>query len=147
MVATDVSYHRRPRRITALSLFFGAGAVISLTAAVGLLFPESFLQSMWRINPRALQAFHSMGPAAVALLTVVSVACGSTALGLWFGKLWGYYIAIMLLAVNLVGDIYNVVSGTEVRAAIGIPIVILVLVFITRPPTRAFFKNGGENVL
>lgn len=131
----------RPTRITALSLFFATGAVISLTAALALFFPQSFLQTMWRLNPRALEAFNGIGPWAILLLITVSVACAAAAFGLWFAKLWGYYFAIALLGVNLLADIYNVVTGTEPRAAFGIPIVILVLLFVTTPETRAFFKK------
>jgi len=140
MDAVEKSFSR-PRRITALSLFFAAGAIISFTAALALFFRESFLQSMWRLNPRALEAFTRIGPWAIILLATVSAACAASAFGLWSGKLWGYRFAIALLAVNLLGDIYNVVGGTEPRAAFGIPIVILVLFFITTPETRAFFKR------
>ena len=51
----------RPHGITALSVFFAAGCLIALTSAVSLLFPESFLEPMWRLNPRARTAFSSMG--------------------------------------------------------------------------------------
>ncbi|MCI0415271.1 hypothetical protein L0222_21065 [bacterium] len=129
----------RPRRITALSIFFGAGALISFTAVLALLFPESFLQSMWRLNPRARLAFDSMGTWAVILLESVSAACAFAAVGLWSGKLWGYRLAIALLAVNLIGDIYSTASGTEPRAAIGIPIVVAILLLVTTPATRTFF--------
>jgi hypothetical protein len=62
-------------------------------------------------------------------------------LGLWFGRLWGYHLSVGLLVMNLLGDIYNVVSGTEPRAAIGIPLVLLLLFFMTRLKTRTFFKK------
>ena len=117
------------------------GAIISFIAALALLFPESFLQSMWRLNPRAQVAFEGIGKWAIVLLGTVSLACASAAAGLWLGKYWGYCLAVALLAVNLLGDIYNVVSGTEPRAAIGIPIVVALLFFITRPQIIAFFKN------
>ncbi len=135
----STAVQNRPGLITALGVFFGAGAAISLTSTVALLFPESFLHPMWRLNPRALQAFTDMGPAAFVLLMVISVACISTAWGLWLGKLWGYRLAIVLFIVHLVADIYNVVSGTEPRAAIGIPIVAAILWLLARPRTKAFF--------
>ncbi len=116
--------------------------MISFVSAVSLLLPGSFLEPMWRLNPRAHQAFGSIGPAAIVLLACVSLACGATASGLWCGKLWGYRLSLVLLAVNLLGDIYNTVSGTEPRAVIGIPIVILILILITTAKTRAFFRRS-----
>ena len=95
----------RPTRITALSLFFAAGALISFISALSLLFPDNFLKEMWRLNPRALIAFNKIGVWAIVLLLSVCVACASTSFGLWRGKLWGYRLAISMLIVNLIGDI------------------------------------------
>lgn len=125
-------------------MFFGAGAMISFISAASLLLPGSFLEPMWRLNPRAHQAFGSIGSAAIVLLGCVSLACGAAASGLWYGRLWGYRLSLGLLAVNLLGDIYNTVSGTEPRAAIGIPIVILILLWIGTAKTRAFFRRSAD---
>jgi uncharacterized membrane protein (DUF2068 family) len=131
----------RPGRITALSIFFTVGTIISFISAVSLSFPNSFLEPMWKLNPRALNAFHHIGFWAVLLMFIVSIFCGLAAYGLWNGKLWGYYIAIGMLIINLIGDIYNFVSGIERRAFIGIPIVILILFFIMKPEIKKYFSN------
>ena len=130
----------RPRGITALGIFFAAGFLIALTSAISLLFPESFLEPMWRLNPRARTAFSSMGIWAPVLLITVSAACGAAAFGLWRGRRWGYRVATGLLVVNLIGDIANVVLGTEPRAIVGIPIVALLLIYLFRPGVRRYFE-------
>ena len=43
----------RPIGITALSLFFLFGAGASFVSFISLLFPGSFLDPVWRLNPRA----------------------------------------------------------------------------------------------
>ena len=134
---------RRPRGITALGIFFAAGFLIALTSSVSLLFPESFLEPMWRLNPRARTAFSSMGAWAPALLVAVSAACAAAAFGLWRGRRWGYRVATGLLIVNLVGDIANVALGTEPRAIVGVPIVAALLFYLSRPGVRAFFSRPG----
>jgi hypothetical protein len=131
----------RPRGITALSVFFAAGFLIALTSTVSLLFPESFLEPMWRLNPRARTAFSSMGVWAPVLLITVSIACGIAAFGLWRGRRWGYRVATGLLVVNLIGDVANVVLGTEPRAIVGIPIVALLLFYLSRPGVRRYFEK------
>lgn len=138
---TTANVQARPRRISALSLFFGFGAAISFLCVIALLFPGGLLEPMWRLNPRAHSAFVSMGPWAIALLVPLSAACGITGAGLWYLKSWGYYLAIVLLLCNLIGDLYNTISGTEPRAAIGIPVVITILFFITRPAIRSIFRK------
>ena len=121
---------RRPRLITALSIFFMVGAVISLTASISLLRPNSFLQSMWRLNPRAHENLSSLGLWAVALLSSVSLLCAGAAIGLWQESRWGYRIAIGLMMVQLIGNLTNVVLGTEPRAIVGVPIAAGILIYL-----------------
>jgi hypothetical protein len=72
----------RPIGITALSIFFLVGAAISFISSVSLLFPGSFLEPMWQLNPRAHEAFIGIGAWAIVLMCAVSVACASAAVGL-----------------------------------------------------------------
>src|SRR2546423_9407843 len=109
----------RPVGITALSIFFLFGAAMSFMASISLLFPGSFLEPMWRLNPGAREGFSHMGTRAIVLMCAVCVACTATAVGLWRGARWGDWLAVLLLAINLLGDVVNVVTGTEPRAAVG----------------------------
>jgi hypothetical protein len=129
----------RPGGVTALAIFFGAGAIISGTSAVALLAPGSFLDQLWNLNPRARTAFVNMGGWSPLLLCVVCLACGLAAVGFWRQRRWGYRLGIGLLVVNLTGDLVNVVLGTEPRAAVGIPIVVLLLVYLARSRVRESF--------
>jgi len=132
----------RPGGVTALGIFFAAGAAITLVSAVALLFPGSVLEPMWRLNPRARAGFAGLGAWAPVLLVVVGIACAVAARGLWSGRPWGRRLAITLLAINLIGDAANVVLGTEPRALVGIPIAALLLLFLATRRVRAFFAGS-----
>lgn len=134
----------RPIGITALSIFFLFGAAASFVSAASLLFPGSFLEPMWRLNPRARQGLTGMGVWAIVLMCAVCVACASAAAGLWRGARWGYRLALALLAINLLGDIVNVVLGTEPRAAVGIPVVVAILAFLMSRRVRRFFASSAR---
>jgi hypothetical protein len=129
----------RPVGVTALSIFFWFGAVVSFLSFVSLLFPVSLLEPMWRLNPRAREAFDGMGVWAPILMCAVSAACASAAAGLWRGTRWGYRLALALLGANLLGDVANVLLGTEPRAAVGIPVVAAILAFLMGGRVRRFF--------
>src|SRR5205807_8440164 len=68
----------RPIGITALSLFFLFGAGASFVSFISLLFPGSFLEPIWRLNPRARAGLGGMGVWAVIWM-------GSS----WLGFVWG----------------------------------------------------------
>jgi uncharacterized membrane protein (DUF2068 family) len=135
---------KRPAGIVALTLLFMFGTVASFVSLVALAFPESFLEPIWKLNPRAHAEFATMGRWAIVLMCVVCVACALTTVGLWRGARWGYWLAIVMLAVNLLGDIANVLVGTERKALIGIPIVIIILIFLVSKRVRDFFANSVE---
>lgn len=107
-----------------------------------LLFPGSVLEPMWRLNPRAREAFGGMGIWAVVLLLTVSLACALASRGLWRGRRWGYWLAVGILVVNLIGDVTNVILGTEPRAVVGVPIVAVILWFLASQKVRSFFRAG-----
>ena len=132
---------KRPLGITALSGFALVGAVVAGVAAVSLAFPGSPLEPMWRLNPRGHQGLERIDGWAVLLLAVVSGACVIAGTGLWRRRRWGYAIAVAGLSIHLIGDILNVVSGTEPRAIIGIPIVVVLLAYLRRPHVRSAFAG------
>ena|SRR6267378_5324734 len=132
----------RPRAITALSIFFLVGAVLSFTSSVSLLLPGGFLEPLWRLNPRAHDSLTRIGLRAVVLMFVVSVCCAGAAIGLWYGSRWGHRLAFCLIGINLLGDISNMLSGSEPRAIVGVPVAAAILVYLMSTPVRRFFKQS-----
>jgi hypothetical protein len=135
----------RPRGVTALGFFFVFGTFASGLAAISLLFPGGPLEPVWRLNPRAREAFARMGSWPPLLLGVVCVACAFAAYGLFHGRPWGYRLTIVLLLVNLAGDLVNAGLGIEPRAFIGIPVVALLLAYLASRKVRAFFAPAAAS--
>ena len=133
-------FQKRPRGVSALSIFFLAGALISFTASASLLFPGSFIEPLWRFNPRAHQHLSELGLWAALLLFAVSISCALAAVGLWRRAPWGHKLAVGLIAINLVGDVANTVMGTEPRAIVGVPIALAILVYLLRKKVRDYFS-------
>jgi hypothetical protein len=134
----------RPAGITALSAFFVFGALASGLSAVSLLSPGGPLEPMWRLNPRAHEAFAHMGTWAPLLLGAVCLACAASAWGFFHGRRWGYWLGVALLLINLTGDLINAALGIEPRTVVGIPIVALLLWYLSSSKVRAFFPPAGR---
>lgn len=112
----------RPAGITALSLFFVFGTVMSGLAVFMLLFPGGVLEPLGRLNPRARDGLTAMGVWALLLMSLVSVACAAAALGLWHRTRWGLWTAITILSLNLAGDAANAAIARDWRTLIGLPV-------------------------
>jgi len=125
------SFHRPPG-ITALSLFFVFGALMSGLTVFLLLFPGSVLEPAWRLNPRAHEAFAAMGLWAVLLMALVCLVCILAATGLWRCKRWGFWTALGILSVNLAGDTTNALITGDKRTMIGLPIAGVMIWYLIR---------------
>jgi hypothetical protein len=66
----------RPLVVTILILLFVIGVIASLISIISLTFPGSFLEPVWKLNPRAREGFARMGGWSILLMAVVvSLAC------------------------------------------------------------------------
>jgi hypothetical protein len=102
--------------------FFALGtAMCTLTTGL-LLFPGTVLDSLWRLNPQAHLAFQSSGKWSLLLMVIVGTGCAFAATGLWQGTLWGIRLALIILSVNIAGDLFNALVRHDYRALIGLPI-------------------------
>jgi hypothetical protein len=109
--------------------------------------PGSPLEALWRVNPDAHARLAQLGRWAVALMVVVSLACGLAALGLWTDAWWGWRLAVGLLVVNLIGDVVNALVFGDLRTLVGVPIAVAMIVFVLRSQRtrhgRATPPRGG----
>ena len=127
-----VNATRRPIGILLLVLFFAAGAVICIVVMLALAFPGSFLENIWRLRPEVRDEFIEHGMWAIAVMAALGAACGLSAFGLARGAEWGRRIAIGVLTVNLVGDMFNAAFRGDMRTLIGLPIGGLMLWYLVR---------------
>jgi hypothetical protein len=131
----------RPLGITALIIFFLLGTLISFLAGLSLLVPSAFFKGMWRLNPRGQEGLLSMGHWAVLLLFAASASCATTAVGLWKRARWGHILAIVLIGINLLSDLVNTVLGIEPRAIVGVPIALLIILYLVTRRVRSYFAQ------
>src|SRR5690348_6726187 len=96
--------------------------------------------NVW-VDGYGFRDFATMGAWAPAMLLVVSVACALCSVGLWLGRVWGYRFALIGFATNLIGDAMKSIVGKDPRAAIGIPVVGALIVYLASARVRQFFRS------
>ena len=110
--------------------FFAFGATMCALTVNLLLFPGSALDSLWRLNPDARLAFASLGHWSLVLMLTVGTACLFAAIGLWRGRPWGTWIALIILSINMLGDLTNVFVRHDYRGLIGVPVAGAMIFFL-----------------
>lgn len=112
--------------------FFAFGAAMCTLTTGLLLFPGTTLDSLWRLNPDAHFAFQSFGNWSVALMVTVGIGCALAAFGLWQGTLFGVVLALIILSLNIIGDLFTALIRHDYRALIGIPIGGWMIFYLTK---------------
>ena len=124
---------RRSIPIVLLTIFFAAGALICLITLLALVFPGSFLESIWRLNTEARVQFFEIGRGvSIALMATVGFACGLAAIGLARNAEWGPKLAIAVLTLNVIGDSLNAWLRHDPKTLIGLPIGGLVIWYLLK---------------
>ena len=121
---------KRPIGVTLIALFFAFGAVMSGLAAVMLWDPGTVLDRLWSLNPRGHAGFVAMDIAGVVLMVTVCAACATAAIGLWRSAVWGYWMALLMLCVNLIGDLMNGFLMHDWRTLIGVPVAAVMIGYL-----------------
>jgi hypothetical protein len=115
-----------------LAGFFAFGASMCVLTLLLLLSPGTPLDSLWRLNPEAHSVFQSFGKASMLLMLIVGIACALAAIGLWRGSWWGAWLALIILSLNILGDLLNTFVRHDLRALIGLPIGGAMIIYLLR---------------
>jgi hypothetical protein len=135
---------KKSRRHRWLAAFFGFGLAMCVLTMTLLLFPGTKLDLLWRLNPDARLAFQSLGSWSLVVMTTVGVACGAAAIGLWRGNVWGVRLALIILALNIAGDLINVFLRHDYRALVGLPIGGAMIVYLAGYRSPEPNPSGGR---
>ncbi|MGB9331982.1 MAG: hypothetical protein WCB10_14550 [Steroidobacteraceae bacterium] len=127
-----------------MSAFFVSGTLASGLAAVSLLTPGGYLEPIWRLNPAGHAGLRTLGAWGPLILAAACLACAAAGYGFLSGKRWGYRLGVAVLLTNLAGDLLNVASGIERRALVGIPIVALLLWYLSSPTVKQYFRREEQ---
>ena len=73
------------------------------------------------------------------MMATVSLTCAGAAAGLWFARLWGWWLAVAILVINATADLLNAVLGNDPRTLIGLPVAGAMLYYLRTARVRAFF--------
>src|SRR5215467_13050909 len=120
-----------------VALFFVFGATMCALTVSLLLFPGSALDSLWRFNPNARVAFESLGYWSLVLMVTVGAACLFAAIGLWQARPWGTWLALVILSINMLGDLINVFVRHDYRGLIGVPVAAAMIFFLIASGRRS----------
>jgi hypothetical protein len=116
------------------------GAVMAGLAGTTLLWRGTLLDRAWTLNPTAYQQLSPLGSKIGILFLLLSSALLVSGIGWFRRRLWGWRLAVAIIATQILGDIINLVRGDWLRGAIGVVIAGALLLYLLTPRLRAKFS-------
>jgi hypothetical protein len=128
--------------LSVVTFFLVFAAILAAFIGTLLLFPGKLLESLWRFNLEARAAFQSLGRLSSLLLFLVGAVAGRAAVGIRRRRKWGWWLAVLLFAVNACGDAVSLfVTGRVVQGVSGVVISGLFLLYLAQPRIRRQFSD------
>ena len=124
-----------------MGVFLFFGAVMAFLAGTTLAWKSTVLDQMWVLNAPAYKQLSPYGRIVGIPFLVLSATLAAAGVG-WFGRrLWGWKLAVVLIASQILGDLVSILIGHIVRGAAGVTVAGALLYFLLRPDVRAAFMS------
>jgi hypothetical protein len=108
-------------------------------AAITLLWRGTPLDRLWVLNQMAYKRLAPMGRAVGILFLLLGAALATAGIGWFRHRPWGWRLAVVIIATQVVGDLVNCVRGDLLRGGTGVIIAGALLLFLWRPKIRHSF--------
>ena len=110
-------------------------------AGTTLVLPGTILDRAWRLNPVAYAQLAPLGAPIGIAFWLLAITLAVAAMGWWRRRRWGWILAVVIIAIQVMGDFVNLLRGDVLRGAFGVTIAGALLFYMTRPRVRAAFAR------
>ncbi len=135
----DLTVKTKTPGFTAVGIFLLFGAVMASLAATTLLWQGTRLDRLWDLNPMAYKQLAPLGTRVGIFFLLLGAALTTAGVGWFRQRLWGWRLAVVIIATQVLGDVVNCVRGDLLRGGTGLIIAGALLLFLLQPKVRAAF--------
>jgi hypothetical protein len=131
----------KPLGFAAIGIFLFFGGVMAGLAATTLLLPGTPLDRAWILNPTAYKQLSPLGSKIGILFLFLAILLVLSGVGWFKRRLWGWRLAVAIIATQVLGDITNLVMGDWLRGGTGFIIASALLLYLLTSRVRAAFSR------
>jgi hypothetical protein len=129
----------RPAAVSIIAGFLFVASVIAAVVGTAVLFPTPLLDRMWEWNRPGAAVFRTIGPIAGVFLWGLSVAVFAAARSMLRRRRWAWWFAVVLFAVDGLGDVISYPFTNEsARTIFGAAVSSVFLILLLR--ARSYFS-------
>jgi|GEM_PF-2383779 len=135
---------KRPKGVTVMSLLVFIIAAIALIVGISVLVVGTPLDILWTIKPSFSPSIRGtmIGIIFGVFVMIIGFILLASSYGLLKGNKIAWWAVAILFGVNALGDLISLIMG-NIQSISGVIIVGILLVYMTRPHVRNYFKING----
>lgn len=111
-------------------------------AGISLAWPGTGLGEMWKLKPRAYASLVPLGRWIGVPFLLLGVVLATAAIGWFKRQLWGWKLAVGIIATQALGDAANLLLGRYMEGGVGVIIAGALLIYLLRGELRAAFGRS-----
>lgn len=112
---------------------------MALLAGTTMIFPGTVLDRAWRLNPVAYAQLAPLGPPVGIVFSLLAAVLAVAAIGWLRRRRWGWGLAVVIIAIQALGDLLNLLRGDVLRGVVGVAVAGALLFYMTRRRVRTAF--------
>jgi len=135
---------KSPVSMTAIGIFLFFGALMASLAGTTLVWRGTALDRIWALNPRAFRDLAPHGSAIGIPFLFLGITLAVAGTGWLKYRLWGWRLAVGIIATQVLGDLVNLFSGHVVEGGLGVAIAGALLFYLLSANVKAVFASRGR---
>lgn len=125
-----------------MGVFLLFGALMASLAGATFVWRGTALDRMWTLNPRAYRQLAPFGKAVGIPFLLLGVTLCAAGIGWFKHRLWGWRLAVAVIATQVLGDAVNMFLGHVVEGGIGVAIAGVLLLYLLNGDVKAAFGSS-----
>jgi hypothetical protein len=134
----------KPFGFVAVGTFLFFGATMASLAAITLLWHGTVLDRAWRLNPAAYRQLAPLGSKVGIAFLLLSTALLVSGIGWFHRRLWAWRLAAVIIAIQILGDVFNLARGDLLGGATGVLIASALLLYLLSSRIRSEFSHNPD---
>jgi hypothetical protein len=130
---------RAPRGLVTVGIFLLWGAAMASLAAATLICQGTVLDRIWALNPHAYSQLAPLRAKAGIPMLVVACALAAAGFGWFKRRRWAWWLTLVILVTQILGDFVNLFMGKLVEGVIGLVAAGALVFYISKAAVRGTF--------
>jgi hypothetical protein len=135
---------KRPKGVLIVAIIFFIAAILALMVGISTIFPGTPLDVIWTLKNSFPTGFRNTSTGMIFgyFLLTLGLIMLYTVYGLIKGQKWAWWITLIIVTINGIGDAVSVALGNGgINGISGIIIAGSFIFYLNRPGVKKFFYN------